>query len=46
MVSHKNRFQVSGFRCQEIWVFGIRYSAFDTDTSYETTLECRMSNVE
>ncbi|CAB1085373.1 hypothetical protein D1AOALGA4SA_12861 [Olavius algarvensis Delta 1 endosymbiont] len=33
------RFQVSGFGCQET-------GALNSDTSCETTLECRMSNVE
>ncbi|CAB1080648.1 hypothetical protein D1AOALGA4SA_8327 [Olavius algarvensis Delta 1 endosymbiont] len=33
----RSRFRVSGFRCQEISVFGIRFSVLDTDTFYETT---------
>ncbi|CAB1077233.1 hypothetical protein D1AOALGA4SA_5025 [Olavius algarvensis Delta 1 endosymbiont] len=38
--------KVSGVRKCRYSVFGIRFSVLDTDASYETTLECRMSNVE
>ncbi|CAB1074326.1 hypothetical protein D1AOALGA4SA_2145 [Olavius algarvensis Delta 1 endosymbiont] len=30
---------MSGFGCQEISVFGIRFSVLDTDTSYETLIK-------
>ncbi|CAB1071954.1 hypothetical protein D1AOALGA4SA_1392 [Olavius algarvensis Delta 1 endosymbiont] len=39
---------VLGFRCQEIWVFGIRYSVLDTQPPMKLHWndECRMTNDE